>query len=193
MAGERFAHQAGALGRMRPGVVQQHDRRPTARRGARHEFVELQTQRLGVAARAEAEAEPAVPPVHRAEAQALLVVARRPDQTLPPSSLGTPDARERRVQGHLDLVLQVEIGSGEQAQEVGHVGRQFRQQIRLPERGQERRQRMRGWTRGGIRQRRRGGKRSGSGRSRRDDRPQVVVAVGQGGRQQQLRPQAFPT
>ena len=94
------------------------------------------------------------------------------------------------MQRHLHLVLEIAIGVGEQAQEVGHVGRELRQQ------GTQANQVSRG---GGHVGRRLGGgdlrkgRGSRAGQSLRDDRRQVVVAVSQGDRQQELCPQAFPT
>ncbi len=51
----------------------------------------------------------------------LAVVARRLDQALAAASFAAPHARERRVQGDLDLILQVHVGSGQQPQQPGQV------------------------------------------------------------------------
>ena len=66
------------------------------------------------------------------------------------------------MQRHLHLVLEIAIRVGEQAHEVGHVGRQLG---------------------GGDLRKGRG---SRTGQSLRDDHRQVVVAVGQGDRQAAL-------
>ncbi len=72
---------------------------------------------------------PAVSPVHQPKAIDLAVIARRFHQPLPTTPFQAPDAGERRVKGKLHFILQVEIGSREQRQEVRHISRKVTPQI----------------------------------------------------------------
>jgi hypothetical protein len=67
--------------------------------------------------------EPAVAPVDQPEAVPLAVGARRLHQALAPAALAAPDPGQGGVQGHLHLVLQVQVGAGQQAQQALQVGR----------------------------------------------------------------------
>jgi len=49
--------------------------------------------------------------------------------TLTAPTFQAPDPRERGVKGKLHLILQIEIGSREQRQQVGHIGRKATPQI----------------------------------------------------------------
>jgi hypothetical protein len=57
------------------------------------------------------------------------VLARRFHHPLPTTSFRAPNPRKRGVKGKLHLILQVEIGSREQRQEVWHIGRKLTPQI----------------------------------------------------------------
>ena len=57
------------------------------------------------------------------------IIARRFHQALPATPFQTPDPGEGRMKGKLHLVLQVEIGSREQRQELRYIGRQLTPQI----------------------------------------------------------------
>ena len=72
-----------------------------------------------------ASVEPAVTPVDQAKAIDLLVGAGRGDPALAAPPLARPDPSERGVEGDLHLILQLEVGLGEQGQQRGQVGRQL--------------------------------------------------------------------
>src|SRR4029450_4130586 len=57
---------------------------------------------------------PAITPVNQPKAVLLLIVARRPDQTLATTAFGTPPSRQSRMQGNLHFVLQVHVGARQQ-------------------------------------------------------------------------------
>jgi transposase len=160
---QRLPHPPSALRPVREGVVDQHDRRPAPRGGALDQRIQLEAKRLGVPPGAEAEAQLALAPVGGAEADELLVPSRRPDRPLAAAPLARPDAGEGGVERRLDLILDVEIGVGEERQQGGGVLGQVRQELRQAEALQPLRGR-------------------GRGRS----------LIAERRRQEQLRPQAFP-
>ena len=102
-------------------VVQQHQRDPATRLRAFHRSAQVRTQRRGRPLGCPPPVEPAVAPVDQAEAVLLGVVARRLDQALTTASLAAPHPREGGVQRHFDLVLQGQVGSGQQAQQPGQI------------------------------------------------------------------------
>ncbi len=94
------------------------------------------------------------------------------------------------MQRQLHFILDVEVGTGQEPQQFRHVRRHLGQQVRFPQHLQERQhagavgRRRRRWRGAADRQ--------GRGRSLHEGRRQGVLLVGQCGRQEQLRPQAFP-
>jgi hypothetical protein len=70
-------------------------------------------------------------PIHQAKAVDLAVVSRSLDEALSASPFATPDAREGRVKGKLDLILEVEVGSWQESQQVRKMGGKLIPQIGL--------------------------------------------------------------
>jgi hypothetical protein len=119
---ERAQHERSGGG-VDAQVVVQDDRRAPPRARAREERGQLVDQRLRPAAGGGQAVEEAVAPVQRAEAGHLGVLARGLDQPLAAPAPGRPHPGQRRVQGGLDLVLQVQVGPGERGQQARQVGR----------------------------------------------------------------------
>jgi hypothetical protein len=72
---------------------------------------------------------PAVSPVHQAKAVDLPVITWSLDQTLTTPTLEAPEPGERRMKGELHLILQVEISTREQLEQVRQVGGKLCPQI----------------------------------------------------------------
>ena len=66
---------------------------------------------------------PPIAPVHQSKAIDLAVIARCFHQSLPTTPFQAPNSRKGGVKGKLHLILQIEIGSREQRQEVRHIER----------------------------------------------------------------------
>jgi hypothetical protein len=75
--------------------------------------------------------EPAIAPVQQAKAIDLPIIPRRFDQALPASSFPRPDARQRRVKGKLDLILEVEVSTWQKGKQIWQVGGKLIPQIHL--------------------------------------------------------------
>jgi hypothetical protein len=59
------------------------------------------------------------------------IIPRRFDQALPASALATPHARQRRMKGHLHLILQVEVRAWQKREQCFQVGGQLTPQVSL--------------------------------------------------------------
>jgi hypothetical protein len=103
-------------------VVQAHHGDPAAPARAGHRAAQLGAQRHRAAAVGQLEVQPTVAPVDQSEAVLLGVVAGRLDPALPSPAGTRPDPGQGRVQGDLDLVLEVQVGMFEQVQQPGQVG-----------------------------------------------------------------------
>jgi hypothetical protein len=75
--------------------------------------------------------EPALTPVHQTKAIDLAIIPRRFDQALSASSFARPDARQRRVKGKLDLILEIEVSAWHEGKHVFQVGGKLIPQISL--------------------------------------------------------------
>jgi hypothetical protein len=75
--------------------------------------------------------EPAITPVDQAKAVDPAIIPRRFDQALPTPPLATPDARERRMKGHLHLILQIEVSVRQECEQGWQVNGKLTPQISL--------------------------------------------------------------
>jgi len=103
-------------------VVQDHHGDLAAGLGTRHGAAQLGDQRGGAAALGQVEVQVAVAPVHQPKAVLLEVLAGRLHQVLPGAADPRPHPGQGRVQGDLDLVLQVQIGAAEDLQQMRQIG-----------------------------------------------------------------------
>src|SRR5258706_14202528 len=74
---------------------------------------------------------PSIAPVHQPKAIDLPVIARSLDQALVASTFETPKARQCRVKGKLHLILQVEVGSRQQGEQLQQIGGELNPHISL--------------------------------------------------------------
>jgi hypothetical protein len=77
---------------------------------------------------------PAVTPVHEPEAIDFVVGSRSLYQALAPAAFATPDAGAGGMERKLDLILERELRTGQQVEQVVEVGRHFSEQVRLDKR-----------------------------------------------------------
>jgi hypothetical protein len=102
-------------------VVQDHHGDPPTRAGACNGPAELVAEWHGAAAVGQLEVQGAVAPVHQPKAVLLGVGARGLHPPLPGATSARPDPGQGRVQGDLDLVLQVQIRAAQQPEQAGQV------------------------------------------------------------------------
>jgi len=102
-------------------VVQDHHGELAAGAGALDGAAQLGDQRRGAAAIGQREVQVAVAPVDQPKAVSLEVLARGLHQPLASSASPRPHPRQGRVQGDLDLVLQVQVRAPKQPQQAGQV------------------------------------------------------------------------
>ena len=112
-------------------IVSNHDRHTSSLFGTSHSAPHLFTKHISSASCSNTAIEPAITPVDQAKAIDLAIIPRCFDQALPTPPLATPDARQRRMQGDLDLILQVHVGSRQQPQQPGQILGQLVPQQRI--------------------------------------------------------------
>src|SRR5512142_2134967 len=110
-------------------IVGDDDSDASATLGAGHGGTHLLTLHIGSAPRSNPAIEPTIAPVQQTKAVDLTVISRCLDQTLPAPSFPRPDARESRVKGHLDLILQVEVSMWQDSQQIGQISRKLIPQV----------------------------------------------------------------
>jgi len=103
------AHEQGASRRVGLEIIGNHNGDPSPLLGTSYGSPHLLAKHIGRASRSDPPIEPAIAPVQQAKAVDLPILPRRFDQALPTSPLATPHARQRRVKGHLHLILEVEV------------------------------------------------------------------------------------
>ena len=72
---------------------------------------------------------PPISPVDQPKAIDLAIIAWGFNQPLASPTLKAPDTREGRVKGKLHLILQIEVGSRQQREQVQQIGGQLTPQI----------------------------------------------------------------
>src|SRR5205823_13087139 len=75
--------------------------------------------------------EPAITPVYQTKAIGLAIIPRRFDQALPAPSFPRPDARQRRVKGKLNLILEIKVSAWHEGKQRRQVGGKLIPQISL--------------------------------------------------------------
>jgi hypothetical protein len=133
--GQHLAHQARACRGMGTQVINNDDRPPSAGARAGDCGAHLRAEDIGSATGGQAALEPAVTPVDKPKAIDLVIGTGGLDQALATAALAAPDARQRRMERELDLVLEIDIGVRQQAQQLVNVGRHVLQQLRFDKRG----------------------------------------------------------
>jgi hypothetical protein len=129
--GEHAAHEQGASRRVSLEIVGNHDGNAPPLFGTSHGRTHLFAEHIGSSSRSDSTIEPALTPVHQAKAVDPAVIPRRFDQPLPTSPLATPHARQRRMKGHLHLILQIQVSSRQECQQRRQVGGKLIPQISL--------------------------------------------------------------
>ena len=127
--GQHAAHEQRPLSCMGLKIVRNDDRHTPTLLRTSHRSAHLLTKDISSPSRGDPAIKPPIAPVHQPKAIDLAIIARRFHQPLPATPFQTPDPRERGVKGKLYLILQVEIGSRQQCQEVRHIGRKLTPQI----------------------------------------------------------------
>jgi hypothetical protein len=128
---EQAAHEQGASRSVGLQIVGNHDGHPSTLRGTSHGGTHLLTEHISGASRSNSAIEPAIAPVHQAEAIDLAIVPRRFDQTLSTPSFEAPDTREGRVKGHLQFILQIQVSAWHQREQFRQVGGKLIPQVSL--------------------------------------------------------------
>ena len=128
---EQASHEQGASRSVGLQIVGNHDGHPSTLLGTSHGGTHLLTEHISGASRSNPAIEPAIAPVHQAKAIDLAIVPRRFDQALPPSPFAAPDTRERRVKGHLHLILQIQVSVWQKREQIRQVGGKLIPQISL--------------------------------------------------------------
>jgi hypothetical protein len=91
----------------------------------------LGAEDIGGAAWGQPTLKPAVTPVDEPEAIDFVVGPRRFNQALAAPAFAAPDAGQGGMERQLDLILQVDIGPGQEGQQCGQIGWHVFQQIGL--------------------------------------------------------------
>jgi hypothetical protein len=130
---EGLSEKLRALGGVDAEVVEDDHRRATASLGALDQMIELEAEDVGRAMQTIADREEAVSPVEGAEADEASARAWRTDEPLTAAAFPTPDLMKRRVQPNVDLILDVEVGGGEQLEKLIDVGGDLRPEVGLDE------------------------------------------------------------
>ncbi len=112
-------------------IIDNHDGHSSPLLGTSHSSTHLLTEHLGSASRSDPPIEPAIAPVEQTKAIDLPIIPRRFDQALPASSFATPHARQRRVKGHLHLILQIQVSARHKREQRWQVGGKLTPQISL--------------------------------------------------------------
>lgn len=129
VVGQQLANQQGARRGVGTCVVGQDNGYAATGLRASDGSAELFAEGCGSPLWRDLAIEPAVSPIGKAKTMHLLVVARGLDPPLAVAAFSAPDAGQRRMQVELDLILQIEIGPGQKAQEVTDIRRHLIQQV----------------------------------------------------------------
>ena len=116
---------------MGPEIVSNHDGNPSTLLGTSHSGTYLFAEHISGASGSDPAIEPTITPVHQAKAVDLAIIPRRFDVALPTSTLATPQPCQRRVKGHLHLILQIEVRAWYKGEQMRQVGGKLTPQISL--------------------------------------------------------------
>ncbi len=129
---QHAAHEQGPLSRVGLEIVGNDNRHTSPRLRTSHRRPHLVAKNISGSSCGNPAIKPAISPVHQPKTVDLAVVARSFDETLAAPTLEAPDPRERGVKGKLHLILQVEIGSREERQQLGQISGKQTPQISAP-------------------------------------------------------------
>src|SRR6266700_493713 len=130
---EHAAHEQGTSRCVGLEIVSNHDGHSSSLLGTSHGSTHLLAEHLSGASWSDPAIEPAITPVHQAKAVDLAILPRCFNQALPSSTLVRPHARQRRVKGHLHLILQIEVSTWHKREQLRQVGGKLIPQISLDE------------------------------------------------------------
>ncbi len=128
---EQAAHEQRASRSVGLEIIGNHHGHPSALLGTSHSNTHLLTKHISGASGSDPAIEPAIAPVDQTKAVDLAIISRSLDQTLPTSTFATPQAREGWVEGHLHLILQIEVSAWQQREQLWHIGGKLIPQISL--------------------------------------------------------------
>ena len=128
-----FAQLLGATQGVDAEIIRKHQGDPAAFFRTAHEVIDLATVHLGGPSHGDAVGEPAVTPIGGDEPDDLGALPRSPNQTLTVVAFGRPATGDRGMQTDIDLVLDVEVGPGQEAQQFGKIGGNLIPQIVINE------------------------------------------------------------
>ncbi len=128
---EHAAHQQRTCFRVSPEIVGKHDGDPSATFGTSHGGTHLFAKHIGGPSRSNSTIEPAIAPVHQAKTVDFAGITWCLDQALHSSAFTRPDTGKGRMKGKLDLILQIEVSSRQQGQQIGKVSGKLIPQINL--------------------------------------------------------------
>ena len=132
--GQQLAHQLGACGRMGAEVVHEHERQASSGVRPGDSGSHLSTKDVSRPAGGQAAIEPTLAPVDEPKAIDLIIGSGRLDQALSAAPFATPDAGQGRMKYQLDLVLEIDIGVGQEGQQLVNIGWHFIEKIGLDKR-----------------------------------------------------------
>ncbi len=132
--GQGLAQLRGTRGRVDAQVSGKNDGGTSAFGGAGDEVVELAAIRVSRATQGNTVRKPTVAPVKGGKTDNFGAVAGSGDQALAVVAFARPTAGQGGMETNVDLVLDVEIGSGQERQQLRHIGRHAIPQLGFDER-----------------------------------------------------------
>ena len=127
--GQHPPHQEAALSRVSLEIVRNDNRHPSTRLRTGHSRPHLLAEDIRRPFRSDPAIKPPVSPVCQPKAVHLPIIAWGFDQPLATPTLEAPDAGERWVKGKLHLILEIQVGSGQQGEQARQIGGKLCPQI----------------------------------------------------------------
>ena|SRR5215831_7865433 len=139
--GHHLTHQFRPCRGMGAQIVDKDNGVPPSGSRPRDGSADLGAKNISGPAWSQAAVKPALTPIDEAEAINFVVGPGRLDEALPASAFTTPDAGQGRMERELDLILEIEIGAWQEAQQFFKVWWHFSEEVGLDQRGHG----WRGW------------------------------------------------
>src|SRR5262249_53596479 len=123
--GHHLAYQRGACGGMGPQGVHDAYGAASSGTGPSDSGLYLDTKDSGRPSWGQAACKPAVTPVHEPKAIDFVVGPWSLYEALATATFATPHAGQGRMERHLDLILEIDIGMRQKAEQFCKIGRHF--------------------------------------------------------------------
>jgi hypothetical protein len=133
--GQHLPHQPRAGLSVSTQVIRDYHRHPAAGLRARSCRPPLLATGRRRSAWGQAAVDPAVDPVHNAQAVDRGIGPRSDHQPLAPSPFAAPNSCQRRVEGELHLILEVDISLWQYLKQRGQIRRELVEQVRFSQIG----------------------------------------------------------